>query len=69
MQQYNNNLWQQYVSRSDPNLTQDQLKAAYPSSPEFATNEARANTVAKAIASSVGLGAMVPDPTFGYQSC
>ena len=39
MQQYNNQLWQQYVSRSDDILSQDQLVAAYPDSPEFAAGD------------------------------
>lgn len=68
MQQYNNAQWQQYVARF-PGLTQEQLVAAYPDSPEFAANEARSNTVAKAIAQKLGMGAMSPDPTHGYQVC
>ena len=69
MQQYNNQQWQSFVSGADPSLTQAQLIAAYPNSPQFAANEARANTVARAIAKALGQGAMTPDPTHGYQIC
>ncbi|MCW2361628.1 MULTISPECIES: hypothetical protein [Sphingobium] len=68
MQQYNNQLWQQYVAQN-PGQTQEQLVASYPQSPEFAANEARANSIAKRIAEYTGFGAMSPDPTHGYETC
>jgi hypothetical protein len=67
MQDYNNQLWQQYVSQSDPNLTQQHLVDAYPNSPEFAANEARANSIAKVLVELAGLGSIGFAPTHGFE--
>lgn len=72
MQEYNQQMWTQYINGAGKGLTADQQKAQYPNSAEFKANEARANTVGKALLEQLN-NANIPSPGFtpnnGYATC
>ena len=67
MQLYDQTLWNDYLETAEEGLTEDELRANYYESPQFAKNEARANSIARAIAAMIGKSPMIPDPRHGYE--
>ncbi|WBY06672.1 hypothetical protein PIB19_14095 [Sphingomonas sp. 7/4-4] len=69
MQTYNKQLWEAYVTGAGAGLTYEQQVAQYPNSDQFKENEARANTVGRAIQALMNRSASGFTPTYGYQVC
>jgi hypothetical protein len=69
MQAYDRSMWNSYIAGPGKSLTAAQRIAQYPNSAQFMQNEARANTIAKALNQFVGKTPWAFTPTNGYQVC
>ncbi len=69
MQAYDKRLWQSYITGTGAGLPVTRQSAEYPRSAEFAQNEARANTIARALTEMWDLPPLSVGPQHGYQSC
>jgi hypothetical protein len=69
MQEYDKAMWDSYLAGAGANLTHDQRVDQYPDSNEFKQNEARTNTVGRALIEALNRDETGFEPTNGYQTC